>query len=75
MHDFGPERAIVVLTAACRGHYMTRISNGFQLSLERDNVFREWVPTTPTPGEPAAIAVGPLTEQFKCHSNRITDKL
>ena len=40
--DFGPERAIVVLTAACRGHYMTRISNGFQLSLERDNVFREW---------------------------------
>jgi alkylhydroperoxidase family enzyme len=40
--DFGPERAAVVLTAACRGHYMTRISNGFQLSLERDNVFREW---------------------------------
>ncbi len=40
--DFGPERAIIVLTAACRGHYMTRISNGFQLSLERDNVFREW---------------------------------
>ena len=40
--DFGRERAIVVLTAACRGHYMTRISNGFQLSLERDNVFREW---------------------------------
>jgi alkylhydroperoxidase family enzyme len=40
--DFGPEKAIVVLTAACRGHYMTRISNGFQLSLERDNVFREW---------------------------------
>ncbi len=40
--DFGPQRALVVLTAACRGHYMTRISNGFQLSLERDNVFREW---------------------------------
>jgi AhpD family alkylhydroperoxidase len=40
--DFGPEKAVAVLTAACRGHYMTRISNGFQLSLERDNVFREW---------------------------------
>ena len=41
-HDFGPDRGIVVLVAACRGHYMTRISNGFQLTLERDNVFREW---------------------------------
>jgi alkylhydroperoxidase family enzyme len=42
-HDFGLERAVVVLTAACKGHYMTRISNGFQLNLERDNVFREWL--------------------------------
>ena len=36
---------------ACRGHYMTRISNGFQLSLERDNVFRNWQPRIPSPGE------------------------
>jgi alkylhydroperoxidase family enzyme len=41
-HDFGEDRGVVVLAAACRGHYMTRISNGFQLTLERDNVFREW---------------------------------
>jgi alkylhydroperoxidase family enzyme len=41
--DFGSDRAVVVLTAACKGHYMTRISNGFQLNLERDNVFREWL--------------------------------
>ena len=34
---------VMVLSAACRGHYMTRVSNGFQLSLERDNVFRRAV--------------------------------
>ena len=53
-HDFGPERAVIVLVAACRGHYMTRISNGFQLSLERDNVFRDYYRTAP------ALASGPL---------------
>jgi alkylhydroperoxidase family enzyme len=59
--DFGPERAIVVLTAACRGHYMTRISNGFQLSLERDNVFREWYFGTSlaaaNPSPPATVSL------------------
>jgi hypothetical protein len=54
--DFGHERAVAVLTAACKGHYMTRISNGFQLALERDNVFREWYTNSanvprPTPPE------------------------
>jgi alkylhydroperoxidase family enzyme len=44
LRDFGPTKGIVVLVAACRGHYMTRVSNGFQLSLERDNVFRNWQP-------------------------------
>ncbi len=37
---------------------MTRISNGFQLSLERDIVFRNWVPTTPAPGEPTVRPTG-----------------
>ena len=60
--DFGPERAIIVLAAACRGHYMTRISNGFQLSLERDNVFREWYFTsTNATAQAAAPAPVPLT--------------
>ncbi len=57
--DFGPERAVVVLTAACRGHYMTRISNGFQLTLERDNVFREWYFST-SKATAAATAPAPV---------------
>jgi hypothetical protein len=52
LHDFGAKKGVMVVVAACRGHYMTRISNGFQLSLERDNVFRNWAPTTPAPAEP-----------------------
>jgi len=38
-HDFGSDRALFVALNATRYHYMTRISNGFQLTLERDNVF------------------------------------
>jgi alkylhydroperoxidase family enzyme len=60
--EFGAERAIIVMTAACRGHYMTRISNGFQLSLERDNVFREWYRNSSgTTAAAAAPAPVPLT--------------
>ena len=40
--DFGTERALFLLTYACRCNYMTRISNGFQLRLERDNVFFDY---------------------------------
>src|SRR5262249_25551358 len=36
---FGAERALDVLWWACRCHYMTRVADGFQLPLERDNVF------------------------------------
>ena len=46
LQDFGPKRGLMVIVAACRGHYMTRVSNGFQLSLERENVFRHWGPAT-----------------------------
>ncbi len=41
-HEFGAERAIFVLMYASRCNYMTRISNGFQLTLERDNVFFDY---------------------------------
>lgn len=40
--DFGPERALLILFNASRYHYMTRISNGFQLTLERENVFFDY---------------------------------
>lgn len=40
--DFGAERALLILFNASRHHYMTRISNGFQLTLERENVFYDY---------------------------------
>jgi alkylhydroperoxidase family enzyme len=40
-NDFGQEQAFGVLWTSCWGNYMTRISNGFQLQLERDNVFAD----------------------------------
>jgi hypothetical protein len=39
--DIGPERALSIMRSASHNNYMTRISNGFQLSLERDNVFMD----------------------------------
>ncbi len=36
---FGPERALDVIWWTCRCHYMTRVADGFQLPLERENVF------------------------------------
>jgi len=41
---FGPERAIDVIWWACRCHYMTRVADGFQLPLERENVFQPGAP-------------------------------
>lgn len=46
-HDFGPELAVMVVFNACRYHYMTRISNGFQLTLERENVFYDYYNVKP----------------------------
>jgi alkylhydroperoxidase family enzyme len=40
--DFGPERALAIALNASRYHYMTRISNGFQLTLETENVFYDY---------------------------------
>ena len=42
---FGPQRALDVVWWACRCHYMTRVADGFQLPLERDNVFVGYFPT------------------------------
>lgn len=41
---FGPDRALDVIWWACRCHYMTRVADGFQLPLERDNVFVGYFP-------------------------------
>src|SRR5688500_4702115 len=41
---FGPERALDVIWWTCRCHYMTRVADGFQLPLERDNVFVGFFP-------------------------------
>lgn len=38
--DFGAARAMSTFWWLCRGLYMTRISDGFQLPLERENVFQ-----------------------------------
>ena len=39
--DFGPAPAMSIFWWLCRGLYMTRVSDGFQLPLERDNVFQD----------------------------------
>ncbi len=43
--DFGPKQAMSVFLWLCRGLYMTRISDGFQLPLERENAFGASSPT------------------------------
>jgi alkylhydroperoxidase family enzyme len=45
--DLGPERTLAIFWWLCRGLYMTRISDGFQLPLERDNVFSDYDPKRP----------------------------
>ena len=47
--DLGPAGAMSAFFWLCRGLYMTRVSDGFGLPLERDNVFRDYF-TPPTPG-------------------------
>lgn len=45
--DLGPKKAMATFWWLCRGLYMTRVSDGFQLPLERENVFDS--PSIPTP--------------------------
>ena len=50
--DYGPNRAMALFFWLCRGLYMTRVSDGFQLPLERENVFRSFYGTAaPSPRE------------------------
>ncbi|MDG3004361.1 carboxymuconolactone decarboxylase family protein [Paludisphaera mucosa] len=56
--DFGVDRAVNVLVYASRCNYMVRVSNGFQLSLERDNVFLDYYSEAPTQPKPAPAASG-----------------
>lgn len=53
--DMGPDKAMATFWWLCRGLYMTRVSDGFQLPLERENVFLEFFGTRPGgwPKEPA----------------------
>ena len=48
--DLGPDKAMATFWWLCRGLYMTRISDGFQLPLETENVFQS-PPTPATVGE------------------------
>ena len=41
---FGPERALDIVWWACRCHYMTCVSDAFQLPLEEQNVFDGFLP-------------------------------
>jgi hypothetical protein len=41
VRHFGPERTLDVIWWACRCHYMTRVADAFQISLERENVFED----------------------------------
>ena len=49
--DLGPDAAAATFWWLCRGLYMTRVSDGFQLPLERENVFMEFFQA---PAEPAS---------------------
>ena len=60
-HEFGPDRALLVMLNASRYHYMTRISNGFQLTLERKNVFYDYYNTKPTVAKETAVKL--LTDE------------
>ncbi len=65
-NDFGADRALIVALNASRYHYMTRISNGFQLKLERENVFYEYYNTaSPSTTVSDATAV-PLLSDEEC---------
>ncbi len=55
--DLGPERAMATFWWLCRGLYMTRVSDGFQLPLERDNVFADYYKkpqASPEAGQPSS---------------------
>jgi hypothetical protein len=54
--DLGPDRAMATFWWLCRGMYMTRVSDGFQLPLERENVFEDLDEKSPAAGPAKAEA-------------------
>lgn len=59
--DFGKDRALLVMFNASRYHYMTRISNGFQLTLEKENVFFQYYnQKPPASNEPSQSGTTPV---------------
>ena len=67
--DFGLDRAIIVMLNASRYHYMTRISNGFQLTLERENVFYDYynVQSPSAASLPSSVTTGvPMLSVEEC---------
>ncbi len=48
VRHFGTERTLDIIWWACRCHYMTRVADGFQLPLERENVFSDRAPAKET---------------------------
>jgi alkylhydroperoxidase family enzyme len=54
--ELGPDRALFIAFTASRYHYMTRISNGFQLTLERENVFFDYYGVKRPTGEQRSSA-------------------
>ncbi len=66
--NFGPDRALLVMFNASRYHYMTRISNGFQLTLEKENVFYDYynVKSPETAADATANAVVGILSDAEC---------
>jgi hypothetical protein len=52
--DLGEKTAMATFCWLCRGLYMTRISDGFQLPLERVNVFSDFYGSKPEADAPKA---------------------
>ncbi len=64
--DFGADLALMIVLHTSRYHYMTRISNGFQLKLESENVFfKYWNKDRPQSTENSqAVAAQPEAKSF-----------
>ncbi len=62
--DLGDRRAMSVIVQTCRYNYMTRISNGFQLTLESENVFfNYWSKPKPAVNKDGACIPLPSDEE------------
>ena len=57
-NDFGTDGAMIVIWAVSRCNYMTRVSNGFQLSLEQGNIFRDYFSSSPPRAETSKKSLG-----------------